>query len=170
MDHRLAFAALIALLIAAGTPLAFAWARLLPDDAPPFRIEPGSFPSVDHEAPPQEEPSRKKDYLIAAPLLLCLTIAFVFRVPGFPTNTVLAWIGDTIPGLGPHWSDLQVHSMVQWSAVALHAFVVLVAIGVGILGAQRPGPLRIPLVAASALILLLWFVGPLLQTAVAVGK
>jgi hypothetical protein len=170
MDHRLAFATLVVLLIGAGTPLAFAWARLLPEDAPPFPIEPGSFPSVDHEAPPEEAPSQKKDYLIAAPLLFLLTIAFVFRVPGFPTSTVLAWIGKAIPGLGPHWSDLQVHSAVQWSALALHAFVVLVTIGVGVFGARRPGPLRSPLIAASALILLLWFVGPLLQTAVAVGK
>jgi hypothetical protein len=169
MDHRLAFVTLVALLIAAGTPLAFAWARLLPEDAPPFPIEPGSFPSVDHEAP-QEVPRRNKDYLIAAPLLLLLTITFVFRVPGFPTATVLAWIGNTIPGLGPHWSDLKVHSMVQWAALALHAFVVLIAIGVGVFGALRPGVLRIPFIAASALILLLWFVGPLLQTAVAVGK
>ena len=56
MDHRLAFAMLVALLIAAGTPLAFAWARLIPEDAAPFPIEPGSFPSVDHEAPPPEAP------------------------------------------------------------------------------------------------------------------
>ena len=67
MDHRLAFSTLIVLLIATGTPLAFAWARLLPEDAPPFRVEPGSFPSVDHEAP-QEESSGTKDHLIAGPV------------------------------------------------------------------------------------------------------
>ncbi len=158
MDHRLAFAALIALLIGAGTPLAFAWARLLPDDAPPFRIEPGSFPSVDHEAPPPAESSRKKDYLIAAPLLLCLTIAFVFRVPGFPAGTVLAWTGATIPGLDAHWS-----------AIIVHVVVALIAIGLAVFGALRRGPLRIPLVACGALTLLLWFVGPLLQTAMLTG-
>jgi hypothetical protein len=158
MDHRLAFATLVALLIAAGTPLAFAWARLLPEDAPPFPIEPGSFPSVDHEAPPQEEPSRKKDYLIAAPLLLCLTIAFVFRVPGFPSSTVLGWIGGTIPGLDAHSS-----------AIIVYVLVALIAVGVGIFGALRPGPLRIPLIACATLILVLWFVGPLLQTAVVAG-
>ena len=158
MDHRLAFAALIALLIGAGTPLAFAWARLLPEDAPPFPIEPGSFPSVDHESPPQEEPSRKKDYLIAAPLLLCLTIAFVFRVPGFPGSTVLGWIGGTIPGLDAHSS-----------AIVVHVVVALIAVGVGVFGALRPGPLRIPLIVSGALILLLWFVGPLLQTAMLTG-
>ena len=157
MDHRLAFAALVALLIAAGTPLAFAWARLLPEDAPPFPIEPGSFPSVDHETP-QQEPSRKKDYLIAAPLLLCLTIAFVFRVPGFPTSAVLSWIGGTIPGLDAHPS-----------AIVVHIFVSLIAVGIGVFGAMRPGPLRIPLIACATLILLLWFVGPLLETAVVAG-
>ena len=153
MDHRLALATLLALLIAAGTPLAFAWARLLPEDAPPFPIEPGSFPSVDHEVP-QEESSRKKDHWIAAPLLLCLTIAFVFRVPGFPSGTVLAGISRTIPGL-----------IAPWSAIAVDIVVGLVAVGVGVFGALRPGPLRIPLIASGALTLLLWFVGPLLQTA-----
>jgi hypothetical protein len=157
MDHRLAFAALVALLIAAGTPLAFAWARLLPEDAPPFPIEPGSFPSVDHETP-QEVPSRKKDYLIAAPLLLCLTIAFVFRIPGFPGSTVLGWLGGTIPGLDAHSS-----------AIVVHIIVSLIAVGLGVFGAMRPGPLRIPLIAAAALFLILWFVGPLLQTAVVAG-
>jgi hypothetical protein len=157
MDHRLAFAALVALLIAAGTPLAFAWARLLPEDAPPFPIEPGSFPSVDHETP-QEVPSRKKDYLIAAPLLLCLTIAFVFRIPGFPGSTVLGWLGGTIPSLDAHSS-----------AIVVHIIVSLIAVGLGVFGAMRPGPLRIPLIAAAALFLILWFVGPLLQTAVVAG-
>jgi len=33
----------------------------------------------------------------------------------------------------------------------------------------RPGPLRIPLIVSGALILLLWFVGPLLQTAMLTG-
>ena len=126
MDHRLAFATLVALLIAAGTPLAFAWARLLPEDAPPFPIEPGSFPSVDHEAP-QEVPRRNKDYLIAGPLLLCLTIAFVFRVPGFPGSTVLGWIGGTIPGLDAHSS-----------AIVVHIIVALISVGIGIFGALRP--------------------------------
>jgi hypothetical protein len=158
MDHRLAFVALIVLLIGAGTPLAFAWARLLPEDAPPFPIEPGSFPSVDHEAP-QEEPNRKKDYLIAAPLLLCLTIAFIFRVPGFPGNTVLAWLGGTIPAPGE-----------PWSAIAVQVFIALVAIGTVVLGALRPGPLRIPLIAAGALTLALWFLAPLLQTAMLSGN
>ena len=157
MDHRLAFATLVALLIAAGTPLAYAWARLLPEDAPPFPIEPGSFPSVDHEAP-QEVPRRNKDYLIAGPLLLCLTIAFVFRVPGFPGSTVLVWIGGTIPGLDAHSS-----------AIVVHIIVALIALGLGVFGAMRPGSLRIPLIACATLILLLWFVGPLLQTAVVAG-
>ncbi len=149
---------LVALLVGAGTPLAFAWARFLPEDAPPFPIEPGSFPSVDHEAPPLEEASHKKDHLVAAPLLFCLTIAFVFRVPGFPSGTVLGWIGGTIPGLDAHTS-----------AIVIHVVVALIAVGVVVFGAPRPGPLRIPLIACGVLILLLWFVGPLLQTAMLAG-
>ena len=158
MEHRLAFVAFIALLIGAGTPLGFAWARLLPEDAPPFPIEPGSFPSVDHEAP-QEEPSRKEDYLIAAPLLLCLTIAFIFRVPGFPSGTVLAWVGGAIPAIGA-----------TWSVIAVQVFIALIAIGTIVLGALRSGPLRLPLIAAGALTLALWFLAPLLQTAMLSGN
>jgi len=157
MDPRLAFVAFVALLIGAGIPLAFAWARLLPEDAPPFPIEPGSFPSVDHEVP-QEEPARKKNYLIAAPLLSCLTMAFVFRVPGFPGGTVLAWVGKMIPGVDEHGG-----------VVAVQVVVALVAIGACVLGALRPGPLRIPLIAAGALMLILWFLSPLLQVAMLSG-
>jgi hypothetical protein len=157
MDHRLAFVALVALLIGAGTPLAFAWARLLPEDAPPFPIEPGSFPSVDHEMP-EERPGSNKDHWIAAPLLFCLTVAFVFRVPGFPSGTVLAWVGGRIPGVSEHWS-----------AIAARVIVALIAIGVGACGALRPGPLRVPLIAAGAMTLLLWFVAPLLQAAMLAG-
>jgi hypothetical protein len=157
MDHRLAFITLVALLIGASTPLAFAWARLLPEDAPPFPIEPGSFPSVDHEVP-QEQPSRNRDHWIAAPLLFCLTLAFVFRVPGFPGGTVLAWVGEAIPGMTAHWS-----------VIAVHVIVALIAIGTGVFGALRPGPLRIPLIAAGAMTLLLWFVAPLLQNAMLNG-
>jgi hypothetical protein len=157
MDHRLAFAVLVALLIAAGTPLAFAWARLLPEDAPPFPIEPGSFPSVDHEVA-HVQPSRKMDYVVAAPLLFCLTIAFLFRVPGFPSSTVLVWIGGAIPGIDAHSS-----------AIVVNAVVALIAIGVAVFGALRPGTLRIPLIASASLILLLWFVAPLLQSAMLNG-
>jgi hypothetical protein len=157
MDHRLAFVALVALLVGAGTPLAFAWARLLPEDAPPFPIEPGSFPSVDHEVA-HVRPSRKLDYVVASPLLFCLTIAFVFRFPGFPSSTVVAWIGGTIPGLDAHSS-----------AIVVHAVVAIIAIGLGVFGALRPGPLRIPLIASAALTLLLWFVAPLLQSAMLSG-
>jgi hypothetical protein len=156
MDHRLAFVTLVGLLMGAGTPLAFAWARLLPEDAPPFPIEPGSFPSVDHEAP-QEEPARK-DYLIAAPLILCLTIAFVFRVPGFPSGTILGWLSRAIPVLGE-----------SWSAITVQVFIALVGVGTIVLGALRPGPLRLPLVTAGALTLALWFLAPLLQAAMLSG-
>lgn len=157
MDHRLALITFVALLIGAGTPLAFAWARLLPEDAPPFPIEPGSFPSVDHEVP-QEQPRRNKDRWIAAPLLFCLTIAFVFRIPGFPSGTVLAWVGGTIPGVSEHWS-----------AIAVQIVVALIAGGTGVFGALRTGPLRIPLVAAGAMTLVLWFMAPILQTAMLAG-
>jgi hypothetical protein len=153
MDHRVAFVVLVALLIGAGAPLAFAWARLLPEDDPPFPIEPGSFPSVDHEAP-QEPTSGNKDYFVAVPLLFCVTVAFVFRVPGFPGGTLLARLG--VAGS-------------EWGAIAAHVGVALFAIGAAVFGALRPGPLRVPFIAAGALTLILWFLGPVLVAAVLAG-
>ena len=51
----------------------------------------------------------------------------------------------------------------------MQVLVGLIAIGAGIFGALRPGPLRIPLIAAGALTLALWFLAPLLQTAMLNG-
>ena len=68
-DQRAAFVALIVLVVGAGIPLAFAWARILPEDAPPFKIEPGSFPSVDLEPPAPATKSETRSALHRTPAL-----------------------------------------------------------------------------------------------------
>jgi hypothetical protein len=71
---------------------------------------------------------------------------------------VLAWAGRTIPGVSE-----------PWSVIAVQVIIGLIAIGAGVFGALRSGPLRFPLIAAGVMILILWFLAPLLQTAMLAG-
>ena len=90
IDHRLALLALAALLIAAAIPLAFAWTRLLPEEPPPFPIQPGSFPTIDQELPSQQPAARKRDLVISIVLLVCLTLAYVSGLPAFRVPSYFA--------------------------------------------------------------------------------
>jgi len=152
IDHRVALLALAALLLAAAVPLAYAWARLLPEEPPPFPIEAGSFPTIDHE-PPQETPlKRKRDLIISVSLLICLTVAYLIRFPGFPNVVLLRWLNTFAP-------------TEYWTIFAARIFVVASAIAASVYAVLRPGPLRIPFATAAALILVLWFLAPLLRVA-----
>jgi hypothetical protein len=153
IDHRLAFLALAALLIAAGIPLAYAWARLLPDDPSPFPIEPGSFPSIDEESPRQAPVVRERD-IISISLLVCVTLAYLVRFPGFPSGTLLRWLGDFASGTTQSWVILSVE-----------IFLIAAAVAALVYAALRPGPLRVPLAAAATLVLILWFLAPFLNAA-----
>jgi hypothetical protein len=147
MDHRLAFLLLAGLLVGSGVPLAFGWARLLPEERPPFPIEPGSFPSVDEEV--VQEPSGKPRWepMVSVILLSCLTLTFAIRVPGFPSARLAHWL-----------------------FVSARIVLPVASAAAGVYGALRPGSLRVPLLAAAVLVLLLWFLGPVLQLAVLGGS
>jgi hypothetical protein len=153
INHRLAFFALAALFIAAGVPLAYAWARLLPDDPPPFPIEPGSFPTIDEELP-QEALSRTKRDLVAIPLLVCVTLAYLIRFPGFPNAVVFRWLNSTVSPAGT-----------AWIIIATRILLITACIAATVYAALRNGPLRIPLAAAATLVLILWLLSPLLTAA-----
>src|SRR5580704_12262571 len=101
IDHRLAFLALAALLIAAAIPLAFAWARLLPEEPPPFPIQPGSFPTID-QGP--QQPARKRDLVVSIALLVCLTLAYLIRFPGFPSAVLLRWLNTLVSAPVEYWT------------------------------------------------------------------
>jgi hypothetical protein len=158
IDHRLAFLALAALLIAAAIPLAFAWARLVPEEPSPFPIQPGSFPAIDEDAVPQPRAARQRDLLVPVALLVCLTLTYLIRFPGFPTGVVLRWLEAVVSGPTEH-------------GIIFCTRIFLIAAACAALGyaALRPGPLRIPLTTASALVLMLWFLAPLLQAALLSG-
>jgi hypothetical protein len=159
IDHRLAFLVLAALLIAAAIPLAFAWARLLPEEPPPFPIQPGSFPTIDQELPPQQPATRKRDLVISAVLLVCLTLAYLVRFPGFPSAVLLRWLNTLVSA-----------PVEYWTVFAARTFVIAITGAACVYAALRPGPLRIPLAAASVLVLLLWFLAPLLRVALLSGS
>jgi hypothetical protein len=159
IDHRAALVALMGLLVAAGVPLAFGWARLLPEEPPPFPIEPGSFPSVDEEV--TQEPSSKPGWgpTLSIILLGCLTLAYVIRFPGFPSARLARWLGGMVSG-----------STERRLFVSANVVVPLVGVAAGVYAAFRPGSLRIPLLAAAVLVLLLWFLASMLQLAVLGGS
>ena len=154
IDHRVAFLALATLLIAAAIPLAIAWARLLPEEPPPFPIEPGSFPNIEQERRPEPSATPRGDLILSVAILICLTLAYAIRFPGFPKAALVHWLGGIASS-----------STEYWLIFSARIFL-LVAAGAAIADAiRRPGPLRVPLASAAALVLILWFVAPLLGVA-----
>jgi hypothetical protein len=154
IHQRAAFVALIALVVATSIPLAFAWARILPEDAPPFKIEPGSFPLVDTE-PSTPSAKRGRDAISLA-LLLCVTTAYLVRFPGMPVALPLHCLAST-------FSATLTTGIVTGIRFALLVGTSLAAC----IAAVRPGRMRAPLIAAAGLVLLLWLLGPILQSAMA---
>jgi hypothetical protein len=157
LNYRIAFFLLAALIVGAAIPLAWAWARVLPEEAPPFRIEPGSFPSVDLEPPHEPSPKAKRDILAIA-LLVGVTLGYAVQFPGFPPDAALRWLSSIFPA-----------SAIIWIWITFTAETILLAvIGCAAYYAiLRPGPLRTLLSAAAVLILILWLFVPLLQLALA---
>jgi hypothetical protein len=154
IDHRVAFLALATLLIAAAIPLAIAWARLLPEEPPPFPIEPGSFPIIEQEPRPEASATPRGDLILSVAILICLTLAYVVRFPGFPKAALMHWLDGVVSG-----------STEYWLIVSARAFLVVAAGAAVAYAIRRPGPLGIPLASAAALVLILWFVAPLLNVA-----
>jgi hypothetical protein len=154
IDHRVAFLALATLLIAAAIPLAIAWARLLPEEPPPFPIEPRSFPVIEQERRPGASPTPRGELILSVAILICLTLAYALRFPGFPKAALMHWLDGVVSGSTEYWLILYARTFLLVAAGA--------AIGYAI---RRRGPLGIPLAAAAALVLILWFVAPLLNVA-----
>jgi hypothetical protein len=153
LDHRLAFVFLCALVVGAAVPLAMAWARVLPEDSPPFArredVPHGSW----EEQPGQEGSNRKRDPFSIV-LLVFVTLSFAVRFPGFPMDAVLHWFSTRMPEA---WSD--------WGLLAGRAFFVVTPGLVACYSAVQPNFLRIPLIAAGILVLALWLLQPLLLAA-----
>jgi hypothetical protein len=153
LDHRVAFLLLCALVVGAAVPLAMAWARVLPEDAPPFARKEDSQ-SETKEEPPSEEGRGKKRDPFAIVLLVFVTLSYALRFPGFPVDAVLHWLSTRMPAA---WWD--------WSLLAGRAFFVVTPGLAACYSAVQPNYLRVPLIAAGILVLLLWLLRPMLFAA-----
>jgi hypothetical protein len=156
-DHRATFLAQAILIVAAGIPLAFAWARLLPEEPPPFKVEPGSSSSGKLESQP-DIPRKPNRDLILIVLLLCVTVTYLLRFPGISVAALVQWLNVTFSGSTAAWVISGARAVLLIGTGFAACYAVL-----------RPGPLRVPLVLAAGLVLILWLLGPILQAALLSG-
>jgi hypothetical protein len=153
MDHRLALVLLGVLVLGAGAPLALCWARLLPEDAAPFEGPERETQSAEKSLEGGEKRERRVDP-IAVGLLVFVTISYTLQFPGVQRDAVLHWLAS-------HFDETAA-DLITLGAGAFFAFVPGLAACYSL---ARRNFVRIPLVAASLLILLLWLFGPTLQAA-----
>src|SRR5260370_4964745 len=129
IDHRLALVAFAALLIAAAAPLASAWARLLPEEPPPFEVP---APSSAEQTPSNRE-TRPKGDPFAIFLLLCVTLSFLLKFPGLPVAAALQILSVRMPP-----EDF------NWLVLGARVFFVAVPWCCPRFSAHRPDPRRLP--------------------------
>ena len=153
LDHRLALLLLSAPVIGPAVPLAFAWARVLPEDPPPF-AEVGSSSLRPKNRRLSDEAGVGKRDPVAIALLLCVTFSYVLQLPGLNTHLGLGTLPKVIPQDTIGWLNFGL----TWFFVAVPGFAVFYAL-------LRPNFLRIPLIAAGVLVLLLWLLAAPLHAA-----
>jgi hypothetical protein len=151
IDYRLAFLALAALIIGSGVSLAFAWARILPEEPPPFDTHAAS--SEERQSPLGAKPHVKLDP-IAIAFLVLVTLAFVSQFPGVPRHAIFVWLAAQFPAISSRWLFLAIQSVLG-----------LVNVAAAIYSLLRANLLRVPLAAASVLVVLLCLLGPYLRAA-----
>lgn len=156
----LALVALSALIIGAAIPLAIAWVRILPEDAPPFDIaRPDSLHvqkkmSYGFDYVPQPPILKRSRFSIV--LLAGLSVCFAFQLPGIPRYLGL----HSVP------AAILLHSK-SWIEILPAVFFIAVP-GVAVAHSFfKPNLLSVPLIAAAVLVLLLWLLSTPLYTAFA---
>lgn len=148
LDPRVAFVLLAGLIVGAAVPLAIAWARLLPEERPPFEIENPrrQLPQAVVSIYLSESPPRKFD-LVAIVLLVLLTVAFAAQFPGVPRIEALNGLPDHLPQAS------------EWFEIALPCLLLLVCVIAILYGALRRTFLRMQLIVGGSVVLLLWLAG-----------
>jgi hypothetical protein len=130
---------------------------MLPEDAPPLKVAPGSSSSIDPSSALNQAAKPRRD-LLSILLLLCVTLTYLIRFPGIPVPAVIHWLNSVSPTAASDW------------IVAGGRAILLIGTGfTACYAALRPDPLRIPLVVAAGLVLILWLLAPILHTAVLSG-
>jgi hypothetical protein len=149
LDPRIAFLLLAGLIVGGAVPLAIGWARLLPQERPPFEIE---NPRRRSAAPTVSiygsEPEQRKLDLVAIVLLVLLTVGFVLQFPGVPRGVGLNSGLDHFP------------STEEWPEIALPGLMFLTAGLAIIYGTVRRSFLRRQLIIAGCIVLVLWLLAP----------
>ncbi len=144
LDYRLAFLFLAALSLGTAVPLAFGWARVLPEEPLPFGNAEDSFRRTRNSPAAPVLRSKKRDPF-AIVLLLCVTVSYACQLPGVPRGMGFGSIPMMIP-----------HSTSGWIEFASIWFLVLIPGFAAAYSFLRPNFLRVPLIAAGFLVLLLW--------------
>jgi hypothetical protein len=154
LQPRFAFLLLAGLVVGAAVPLAIGWARLLPEDKPPFEIEnPRRRTAAPAESIYGNEPAARKVDFVAIVLLFLLTISFAVQFPGIPRVPALHSLPD-------HWPGAQ-----DWFEVLLPCLLILVSVVAILYGALRRSFLKMPLLVGGSLVLALWIFAPWLHRA-----
>jgi hypothetical protein len=150
LDYRLAFLFLAVLNLGAAVPLAFGWARVLPEEPPPFTDAVDSLRRVKNKLTADELKSKRRDPF-AIVLLICVTVSYASQLPGVPRE-----IGfGSIPTVIPHNTGGWIEFVAIWFLVLIPGFAAAYAF-------LRPNFLRVPLIAAGMLVLLIGlFAAPL---------
>ena len=138
LDHRVAIVLLSAAILAAGAPLAAAWASLLPAEREPF-LSAG-----------EDAPARKRNAL-AIVLLLLTTLSYLVRLPGVPLEATLLRLDAK---LLPPWPE--------YVLLGATVFFVLIPALTAVYALFRPGALRNALLWAGILVLVFWLASPYL--------
>ena len=156
LDHRLAFLCLAVLNLGAAAPLALGWARVLPEEPPPFG---NAEDSLRRTSPPAAALTSKRRDPFAILLLLCVTVSYASQLPGIPHGLGCG----SIPAVVAHPTGGWIEFAAIWFLVLIPGFASLYSL-------LRPNFLRVPLIAAGMLILLLWLLAaPLLAALEAVS-
>jgi hypothetical protein len=153
LDHRLAFVFLCALVLGAAVPLAMAWARALPEDAPAFASPKVSSRGSKEELPAEGAEAEKNDPF-AMVLLVIVTLSYVLQFPGLPADAALHWLSTLMP-----------ETWLNCGLLAGRAFFVVTPGLAACYSVVRPHSLRVPLIGAGILVLLLWVLKPILLAA-----
>jgi hypothetical protein len=153
LDCRLAFLFLAVLNLGVAVPLAFGWARVLPEEPPPFGNKEDSIRRTRNEPPAGELMSRRRDPL-AIVLLVCVTASYACQVPGVSSDMGFGSIPTLIPQITIGWIEF----VAIWFLVLIPGFAAAYSF-------LRPNFLRVPLIAAGFLVLLLWLLAAPLHAA-----
>jgi hypothetical protein len=144
LDPRLAFLSLCVLLLGAAIPLAFAWARLLPEEPPPFPLDRPHRRGTYRYSPIRQGQLPRRDSF-AVVLLVGVSISYLLQIPGLPSDIDFSALPAVFPIDTPHW----VKFGLLWLCTSIPGMAAVYSL-------LRPNFLRIPLIAAGVLVPLLW--------------